>query len=264
MKRYIHLYFSYVKRSIIARLSYKKDSFIMIFSFFIRNIASILSIYFIVNSIPSLEGWTMMELGFLYGFSMIPIALDHLFTDYLWSVSYFEVRTGRMDQFFLCPIPVLFQVISETFQVDGLGELVVGILMMSLCGSRLNVSWTFGAVLLLGVAAVFGAVIVTSIKIVFASLAFIFKTSGVLLQIAYNFSTYSRYPLKIFPKAIQWILTFLFPFALIVSIPVEIAIFRSASPYVLSLIIIGVAAVFLGIAIGVWNFCAKRYESSGS
>ena len=52
--RYVKLYFTCLKRSLISRLEYKKDTFIGILSFFISNIASILSIYFIINSILSL------------------------------------------------------------------------------------------------------------------------------------------------------------------------------------------------------------------
>jgi ABC-type uncharacterized transport system permease subunit len=54
MLHYIHLYFSYMKRSFISRMEYKKDTFIAMMGFFIENAASIASIYFIVNSIPSL------------------------------------------------------------------------------------------------------------------------------------------------------------------------------------------------------------------
>ena len=57
--RYIHLYFTCMKRSLISRLEYKKDTFISIFSFLVSNVCSILSIYFILNSIPSIDGWTM-------------------------------------------------------------------------------------------------------------------------------------------------------------------------------------------------------------
>lgn len=95
--RYISLYFTYIKRSIISRLEYKKDTFIAIFSFLISNVASILSIYFIIQSIPSLNGWTVEQLGFLYGFSMMPVALDHLFSDDLWLIAYHKVKNGDLD-----------------------------------------------------------------------------------------------------------------------------------------------------------------------
>lgn len=262
--RYLHLYLSYIKRSIIARLEYKKDTFISIISFFMVNVASILSISFILNSIPSLKGWTMSEIGFLYGFSMMPVAIDHLFTDDLWTVAYFKVRSGELDRMFLKPVPVLFQVIAETFQLEGLGELLVGIIMLIVCGNMINVSWSFPLILLLIIATIFGGVIITSLKIIFASLAFIFKRSGPLLQVVYNFISYTRYPLSIYPKFVKALLTFIFPFAVFISFPIETVLYNSYSPYLLMLVIILVAIGLLSLSIVIWWLCSKKYESSGS
>lgn len=264
MRRYIRLYFACVKRSIVTRLEYKRDTFISIFNFLFSNVVSILSIWMIMQSIPSLQGWTMVELGFLYGFSMMPIALDHIFTDDLWTVAYYKVRTGELDRMFIRPVPVLLQVIAETFQLEGLGELIVGIVMLSVCGSMVNVVWTFGSVLVLVIATVFGALMITSFKIFFASLAFKFKRSGQLLQIAYNFISYTRYPIKIYPAVIKALLTFIFPFALIISYPVEIFLFQNYSPYALSGIIVGASVLLFALSIVIWSALAKRYESTGS
>lgn len=262
--RYINLYFICIKRSIISRLEYKKDTILSIFSFLIMNVCSILSIYFILNSIPSLEGWTIAEIGFLYGFSMMPVAVDHLFSDDLWLIAYHKVKSGAMDQYFLRPVPVLFQSIAETFQPEGFGEMIVGIIMIVVCGNIVNVNWTFGFIFMLFVATIFGAIIITSLKIMIASLAFRFKRSGPLLQIIYGFISYTRYPIKIYPKIIQVILTFIFPFALVISFPMEVIFFNAYSPYLLSLVIVGVSVLFLFIAILIWNFNIKKYESSGS
>lgn len=264
MIRYIKLYFTCVKRSIVSRLEYKRDTFISIFNFFLTNVASILSIWMIMESIPSLSGWTMVEMGFLYGFSMLPVALDHVFTDDLWSVAFFKVQSGEMDRMFTKPVPVLFQVIAETFQLEGLGELAVGVVMLSVCGVMLNVSWNFGVIFMLTVATLFGALMITSFKIIFASLAFRFKRSGKLLQISYNFIGYTRYPIKIYPAVIRGLLTFVFPFALIISYPVEIFLFRNYSPYVLSAVIAAVAAALFALSLVIWRLLERRYESTGS
>lgn len=264
LKRYIKLYFACVKRSIVTRLEYKRDTFISIFNFVLTNTASILSIWMIMQTIPSLQGWSMAQLGFLYGFSMLPVALDHIFTDDLWTVAYFKVRNGELDRMFIRPVPVLFQVIAETFQLEGLGELIVGVVMLSVCGGMVNATWNFGSVLVLVVATIFGAVIITSFKIIFSSLAFKFKRSGPVLQVAYNFISYTRYPIKIYPAAIRILLTFVFPFALVISYPVEIFLFQNYSPYLISVAIVAVAVVLLAVAIAIWSALAKRYESTGS
>lgn len=264
MIRYVKLYFTCIKRSIVTRLEYKRDTFISIFNFFLTNVASILSIWMIMESIPSLDGWTMAEMGFLYGFSMMPVALDHIFTDDLWTVAYFKVRTGELDRMFTKPVPVLFQVIAETFQLEGLGELIVGIVMLAVCGSMINVAWTFGAVFVLIIATVFGALIITSFKIIFASLAFKFKRSGPLLQVAYNFISYTRYPIKIYPTVIRAMLTFIFPFALIISYPVEIFLFQTYSPYLIAGVIVAAACALFALSLLIWHLLERRYESTGS
>lgn len=263
--RYLRLYFTYIKRSIASRLEYKIDTFITILSFLLSNVCSILSIYFIMESIPALDGWNIYMLGFLYGFSMMPVALDHLFTDELWAIAYFRVRNGSVDGMLIRPVPVLFQVIAETFQPEGFGELIVGVVMLVLCSFKVSVNWNFASVFMLVTASVFGAVVITSFKIIFSSMAFKFKRSGPLLQIAYNFISYTRYPMSIYPAFLRAMLTFVFPFAVIISLPVEVFFgVINFSPYVVSIIITGVAAILLPVAIVIWSAFLKTYESTGS
>ena len=262
--RYIKLYFVCIKRSILSRLEYKKDAIISILSFLFSNACSLCSIYFILQAIPSLKGYSIAEVGFFYGFSMLPIALDHLFSDEFWLVAYRRVQLGDMDRHFLRPIPVIFQMFAETFQPDGFGEVLVGITMIIVCSVNLKVSVTFGAIFVLCIGAIFGAVIITSLKIMFSSLAFVFKRSGPLLQIIYNFTIYAKYPIAIYPKVIRIILIFALPFGLFVSLPVNTLLYGTYNPYLISLWIIGVAIVFFALAVLIWTRCEKHYESTGS
>ena len=262
--RYFKLYFTCIKRSVMSRLEYKRDSIISILAFLISNACSLCSIYFILQAIPSLKGYTPAEIGFFYGFSMLPIAIDHLFSDEFWLVAYRRVQLGDMDRHFLRPVPVIFQMFAETFQPDGFGEVIVGITMIVICGLNLQVAVSFGAILVLSIGAIFGAIIITSFKIAISSLAFIFKRSGPLLQIIYNFTIYAKYPIAIYPYAIRFILIFILPFGLFISLPVDTLLYGSYNPYLLSLAIIGAAVVFFTLATFIWTLCARRYESTGS
>ena len=261
---YVKLYFTCIKRSIISRLEYKKDTIISILSFLFSNACSLCSIYFILRATPSLKGYSIAEVGFFYGFSMLPIALDHLFSDEFWLVAYRRVQLGDMDMHFLRPVPVIFQMFAETFQPDGFGEVIVGVTMMIVCGINLEATITFGAVFVLIISAIFGAMIITSFKIIFSSLAFIFKRSGPLLQIIYNFTNYAKYPISIYPEFIRIILIFVLPFGLFVSLPINTLLYGSYNPYLLSLWIAGVAIIFFALSVFIWTRCEKRYESTGS
>ena len=261
---YLRLYWIYLKRSFVAKMEFKMDFFIGIAGFFIQNLAYILTIFFIVNSIPSLNGWNMYQLGFLYGFTLMPIALDHLFTDELWRIAYFRVARGDVDSYFLRPVSVLFQVIAERFQPDALGELVLGIIMMLVCGPKCSIIFTWKLAVLFAVATVFGAVCITSIKIFASSFAWVYKRSGYIVQILYNFRRYARYPLTIFPKAIRYFLCFAVPFGLMSTLPVETLFFNTENPLILSGKIILVSAVLLSFSLFVWKINISRYESTGS
>ena len=262
--RYVHLYFTCIKRSMISRLEYKKDTLVALFSFFFSNLCSLAAIYFILQAIPALAGYSLYEVGFFYGFSMLPIALDHLFSDELWLVAYRRVKEGDMDMHFLRPVPVLFQVFAETFQPEGFGELILGVALITVCALNLTVTVTAGAIILLIVGAIFGALIITSFKIAIAALAFIFKRSGPLLQIVYNFTSYAKYPLAIYPAFVRVLLIFVLPFGLFISLPVDTLLYHTHNPWLLCLAIIGCAAVFFTLAVFVWTLCERRYESTGS
>ena len=262
--RYVKLYFTCIKRSMLSRLEYKKDTIIALLSFLLSNVCSLCSIFFILQTIPSLQGYSVVEVGFFYGFAMLPIALDHLFSDEFWLVAYRRVQLGDMDMHFLRPVPVMFQMFAETFQPEGFGEMILGVAMIVVCGVNLQVSVTFGAVFVLIIGAVFGAIIITSFKIAFSALAFIFKRSGPLLQIIYGFTNYAKYPIAIYPKFIRIILIFVLPFGLVVSLPINTLLYGEYNPYLLSLAIIGAAIVFFALATLIWTLCERRYESTGS
>lgn len=264
MFRYIKLYKVYLSRAIKCRLEYKKDAIIGIFSFLLTNTISFLSLMFIVRSIPSLNGWTTYELGFLYGFSMIPRAIDHLLTDSLWYIGYWYVKNGIVDRFLIRPVNVLFQVIAEVFQPEAIGELLIGVALFVWCGSRITIHWSFTNVLLLVIASIFGAIIFTAIKLITCSVAFWTKRSGQLMSTAYNFADFSKYPIKIYHPAIRFIMTFILPFGLVISIPMETVIKGGYNSLTISAAIILVSFLLSAIGYFIWCQGLKRYESSGS
>ena len=102
------------------------------------------------------------------------------------------------------------------------------------------------------------------LAVAMAALAFIFKRSGPLLQIIYNFSSYAKYPLAIYPAFIRVFLIFVIPFGLFISLPVDTLLHGTNDPWLLSLAIIGCAAVFFALSVWVWTVCERRYESTGS
>lgn len=264
MTRYMKLYSVYLQRAIKSRLEYKKDAIVGMFSFLITNTLQFFTLMFVVKSIPSLNGWSMYELGFLYGFSMMPRAIDHMLTDSLWYVGYWYVRNGVIDRFLIRPVNLLFQVIAEVFQPEAFGEVIMGLSLIIVCGLRIDLQWSIGNVIVMLIAMVFGALIFTALKLITCSIAFWTKRSGQLMSMVYNFADFAKYPIKIYHPIIKFIMTFIFPFGLVISMPVDAFIKGGYNSWIVSGGIILAATILFSIGCFVWTQGLKNYESSGS
>lgn len=262
--RYLKLYFTYAKLSLMSKLVYKVNAIIGILAFLFMEATSLLTLYILVSAVPSIDGYSIYQIGLLFGLTNMAVGIDHLLTDRLWMVSYFEVRLGRLDHMFLRPVPVLFQVIASEVQLEALGELIIAVAMIILCGSQVQIVGGIGAVLLVILGIICAAAIITSFKIMVASLAFKFKRSGPLLQFIYNFSGYTKYPLRIFPKIIQIILTYIIPLGLCLYYPFENLFVPNENAPLIALAMVGFTVAFSSVCIFVWTRLVKMYESTGS
>lgn len=262
--RYLKLYATYAKLSLMSKLVYKVNAIIGVVAFLFMETTSLLTLYFLVSSVPSIDGYSIYHIGLLFGLTNLAVGLDHLLTDRLWTVAYFEVKLGRLDHMFLRPLPVLFQVIASEVQLEALGELIVAAALIILCGSNLTFTGGVGAILFMALGIICAAIIISSFKIMVASLAFKFKRSGPLLQFIYNFSGFTKYPLSIYPKFIRVILTFIIPLGLCLFYPFENLFAPIENVWLVAIGIVGFTAVFAGICLFVWSKFVKMYESTGT
>lgn len=262
--KYIKLYFTYAKLSLMSKLVYKANLIIGIVAFLFTQATSLFTLFILVNTVPSIDGYTIYHVGFLFGLTNMAVGIDHLLTDRLWTVAYWEVKLGKMDHMFLRPLPVLFQVIASEVQLEALGELIIAAALMIVCGLQLDFTGGFVAVLIVILGIICAAIIISAFKVMVASFAFKFGRSGPLLQFIYNFSNYAKYPLKIFPKAIQYILIFVIPLGLCLFFPFENLFAEVYNPWLLGASMIGITAVFTTICLLVWKKFVKMYESTGS
>ncbi len=262
--RYIKLYLTYAKSSLMSKMVYKADMVIGILAFLFGQVTSLVTLYVLVSAAPEIDGYTVWQVGLLFGITNMAIGLDHLLTDKLWTVAYFEVKTGKLDHMFLRPLPVLFQVVASEVQLEALGEMIIAVALIILCAGNAGIvgGFTSAALIVLGI--ICAAIIISSFKVLVASLAFKFKRSGPLLQFIYGFSGYAKYPMKIYPKFIQAILTFVIPLGLCLFFPFDTLLTPSESPWILALAMIGFTAFFAGICLFVWSKMIKLYESTGT
>ena len=204
LKRYMRLYKVLISQFFKVILQSKVDFLMGLLGFFLTQILGIAFLYLVFRQIPNLDGWSLDQLIFIYGFAQIPRGIDHLFTDNIWLVAWRIVLSGDFDRYMLRPMNVFFQVISEKLQPDAIGELLVGTILIvrSLSLGIVEINPSNTALFIVSVLA--GAVIYTSIKLFFASIAFWVKISGPFLQFAYEMAEFAKYPTQIYSKIVRF------------------------------------------------------------
>ncbi|MDU4338725.1 MAG: ABC-2 family transporter protein, partial [Streptococcus mitis] len=140
MKKYQRMHLIFIRQYIKQIMEYKVDFVVGVLGVFLTQGLNLLFLNVIFQHIPSLEGWTFQEIAFIYGFSLIPKGFDHLFFDNLWALGQRLVRKGEFDKYLTRPINPLFHILVETFQIDALGELLVGGILLATTVS--SIAWT--------------------------------------------------------------------------------------------------------------------------
>ncbi|MCM1283351.1 MAG: ABC-2 family transporter protein [Muribaculaceae bacterium] len=262
LKRYGRLYRVLASQFLKTILQSKVDFLMGLFGFFFTQIMGIAFLYLVFEQIPSLQGWTLEQLIFIYGFAQIPRGIDHLLTDNIWLVSWWMVIDGDFDRYMLRPMNVFFQVICEKLQPDALGELLVGTILVGMSLSKGILTVDAVHILLFFVSILAGALIYTAVKLFFASLAFWVKQSGPFLQVAYEMANFAKYPTEIYGKVVQFLITWVIPFAFVAYLPASYFLMGKGAA------VIGVecviAVVFFAIAYALFCYGTRRYESAGN
>lgn len=104
-----------------------------------------------------------------------------------------------------------------------------------------------------------GALIYTDIKLFFASLAFWVKNSGGILQLTYDMSDFAKYPVSIYSKPIQLVLSTIVPFAFVAFYPASYFLTGEAALKLIGVEVL-IALVGWGIAYATFNKGISIYE----
>lgn len=263
IKRYFRLYRVLIKQFFKTLVQSKVDFLMGLFGFFFTQVLGIAFLYLIFDKIPSLNGWTLSQLIFIYGFAQIPRGIDHLFTDNIWLVAWRMVVNGDFDRYMLRPMNVFFQIICEKLQPDAIGELLIGTILIIMSLSKGIVIVDGVHIVMFIVSVIAGAVIYTSVKLFFASLSFWIKRSGPFLQVAYEMADFAKYPVEIYSKPIQFILTFVIPFAFVAYFPASYFLIQKSALTTVGIECL-IAVILSILAYSIFKIGISKYESAGN
>lgn len=263
IKRMFKMHRIFVTQELKRMMEYKGDFIVGIIGFLLGQLTNMLFLFIVFSQIPSLMGWTLEQVIFIYGFSLIPKGLDHLFFDNLWSIGHFTVRKGDFDKYLTRPINPLFHVMVEKLQIDALGELLMGIALICITMPSVSIEWSVTKVLLILLVIPFATMIYVGIKTATAAIAFWTKRSGNVTFMFYMVNDFAKYPVTIYNNFVKIVITYIIPFAFTAFYPANYILTGENPLFNIGFTVV-ISIVIMTIGVCIWNKGIKAYESAGS
>ncbi|MFZ2016884.1 MAG: ABC transporter permease [Nocardioides sp.] len=224
-----------------------------------------IGIWVMFTHLTTYGGFTLREMGFLYGSSQLGIGIADLVVGNVERIGQ-QVRMGRLDAMMTKPVPLLVQVCSDQFQLRRISRVVQGAAVLT--WASWTVDWTPTKVLVLVGMVVCGGVIFFGAFVAFSCVQFwTTDASEFANAFTYGGATLLTYPLTVFPQRIVLGLTFLLPLAFVNWYPSLYILGRSSSstlPQWLEFASPVAALVMVAVTMTAWRAGVRHYTSTGS
>ena len=262
MARYANLYWLFLIQRIKIFLEYRVNFLIGASSTFIEHGARLFAMWAVMRQVPSLQGWSLDEILFLYGMVTASRSIEHMFADNLWTVGRHYIRSGDFDRFLVRPVDPLFHVLADRFNQDGVGNLLMGLALIVKASIGLGLSWNALEIGFLIVAILAGGLIFIALNLLTCVSAFWIIDSTPVTLAVFELHEFARYPLPMYGKAVVNVLTWVIPYGLAAYYPTVFLLGRESSW--LAFISPVAALVLMFIAYRAWLIGLRHYQGTGS
>jgi ABC-2 type transport system permease protein len=255
------VYWKAFKVSLQTKLEYRADFILGVGGALGLQLAGLGALWVVLAQRPSLMGWQSGEVALLFGLTTMIQGFSELAFNHIWYVPIYILR-GQIDRLLVYPVRSLPFFLITSPELHALGNLAGGLAIYILAGRSLHAPWWAYAFLPFWILC--GSVIHSAFLVLCAALSF--KVLGQKAQhffIVNSLLSATRYPLTVFPYAMQLLLLVFMPMATANFLPIGFitkgfpALAAFGAPLLAALLSSWLA--HLG-----WEAGLKRYEGTGS
>jgi len=261
------LYLRLVRAQLRAQMQYKVSFLLALVGTFLMCVTEFGAVLVLFSRVPLLGGWSLAEVGLLYGLSGVCFASAELFAA---ALDNFQVHIvlGTFDRVLVRPRGALFQVMSEDVALRRVGRIAQAVLVLAIALQLLAIDWSVDKVVALAVALVSGTVIYFAIFVLGAAFCFwTVQAKEATHVFTYGGDGLASYPLDIYRGSVRRFFTFVVPLAFV---NYEPALYLLGRPDPLGLpdaarLLSPVAALAMAaLARFGWQQGVRHYQSTGS
>lgn len=260
--RYLNLIRLSFKLSILNELQYRANFVIQIFQTVFELVVALGGLAIVYSHTENLNGWTEAELIVVVGVYFVIGGFIEMFIQPSMVRLMEDVHRGTLDFMLLKPVEAQMMVSTREVQLWKGVNIVAGTALIGggVANSSINVS-AGEALGFLGLLAL-GLIIVYSFWLILTTCAFWFTKVDNILAVFDSIYEAGRYPTRVYPGWLQFVLTLLVPIAFAVTVPAEALLGRLTSETVI--VTLFVALLMLMISRLFWRVGLRRYSGASS
>ena len=145
-------------QSFKTMLEYKGDFILLMVTTIVGQMSGLFFIYLIYQKVPTIAGWSFWEIIFIYGILYFSEGIISFLFEGTWLLNGL-INHGELDRLLLRPVPIVVQVLSMKMNFDGLGKIILSIVIMSQALMNISIQWNIGKIIMLIVFVVSASVI---------------------------------------------------------------------------------------------------------
>jgi ABC-2 type transport system permease protein len=250
-----------------SQMAYRRSLFMMYVQQVFGRTIELASLWIVLSRFREVRGWTFYEIIFLYLLNLLSYGLASLFVGPIARLDDM-IRQGTFDGLLVRPLSPLLHLIARGLRLIFLGHLVLSGILFALCSAHLDIRWNVLTGFWLFLVVIGAALIQWSIMMIAGTTSFWFvRSRALVLTTIYSVRGFVEYPITIYDRWLQVLLTFVIPYAFVNFYPAQHflgkagqTVFHPAFQY--GTPVVG-AAMFL-LACGFWRFGVNHYQSTGS
>lgn len=264
---YILLYIEFIKIKLKGMFEYRNAFLWTSLAKATGWAADFMIIWVMLNQFQDLGGWSTYEVMLLYSLNVTSYSLAGFFLFHPCTKLSQRIRNGEFDEILTKPLNSFLYLVCREFSTGYFSNLAVSITVLCICISKLNIPLTPINIALLILVSIGGALIQGAAFIFTSVPAFWIVQNSALMNIVNNLKSFVRYPVSLYNKGIQILLTLVIPYAFINFYPAQIflkkndfmmfhPVFQYLTPIVGLLLFAG-GYLF-------WQLGISHYKSTGS
>ncbi len=265
------LYRKLIGAQVRAQMQYRSSFVLEGIAQFVGNILDFVVVIIFFSRLTALGGWTLPEIGLLYGLSSVAFGLADMVIagfDYI----YFGpnmVRLGEFDRVLIRPVSAFLQVLTSQFTLKRLGRIGQGLIVLVWALIALDVTWTLPKLIYILIVIVSAAFFFGGLFIFGSGISFWVVDSLEVMNIAtYGGQFMTQYPMSIYGDVLRAVFTFLIPMAFISYYP-ALWLLDKPDPFggpiaLLAFLAPFVCVLMFAIGVRLWRVGVRHYTSTGS